>query len=375
MKDDSITLPEATDPSPSDWLIGRYVAGDCTISESSAIERWAIANPDWRDALTTMRVDGQMERHGRYDAIDTNVASQKLLKRISMDTNDAMHSSLRPRPSTNGPATTIVGAMSIAPGGSRDSRTNRRSWMIPKPAVYGAIAAAFSLCVVAIATLTTFGLPTLGSKNVAGVSTHTTGNGQRTTITLPDGSTVLLSVASRLEVPADYDRGNRTLRLEGEALFTVVHSQGRPFTVIAGPSTTRVLGTSFAVRHYPGDTAAVVAVRDGKVVVQSQVVIQAEQVTIGAQGAGAVRPTSPTQFSFASGVLTFNGMLLPDAIPQLNRWYDADIRLGDSSLETQNIVGGFKSGSLTDLAAILEMMYSVRVVRDGRVLTLYPGKQ
>jgi ferric-dicitrate binding protein FerR (iron transport regulator) len=189
---------------------------------------------------------------------------------------------------------------------------------------------------------------------------------------LPDGSRVILNVASRLEVPMDYERGNRTLRLHGEALFTVAHLSGAPFTVIAGPSVTRVLGTSFVVRRYTTDTAATVAVREGKVAVQSAVLGAAQQIVVSEHHVGQIKPADSAQFSFAMGVLTLDNVSLLKAIPELNRWYDAEIRLGDPVLANRRVVGGFTAGSLTDLSVILEHTFNVRVVREGRVLTLYP---
>ena len=44
--------------------------------------------------------------------------------------------------------------------------------------------------------------------------------------------------------------GNHTVRLIGAGLFTVSHHDGAPFTVIAGATVARVLGTSFVVRRY-----------------------------------------------------------------------------------------------------------------------------
>ena len=63
-------------------------------------------------------------------------------------------------------------------------------------------------------------------------TTYATAPGQRATITLPDDNTVALNVASRLEVPTNYGRGNHMVRLPvGEALFNVSksHHDGVPF--------------------------------------------------------------------------------------------------------------------------------------------------
>ena len=203
---------------------------------------------------------------------------------------------------------------------------------------------------------------------------YTTGNGQRATITLPDGGTVSLNVASRLEVPMDYMMGNRTVRLVGEGLFTVSHHNGTPMTVMAGGTAARVLGTSFVVRRYLSDTATMVAVRDGKVAVGTSVVTAAHMVAVGRDGVARLHASDASLFTFATGVLTLNWLPLPAAIVELDRWYDADIRLGDPALATRSANGKVGVGSLTDLAEILTLTYDVRVVRDGRVLTLYPRR-
>jgi ferric-dicitrate binding protein FerR (iron transport regulator) len=215
-------------------------------------------------------------------------------------------------------------------------------------------------------------VPTRGALGTAARATeYVTARGERATITLSDGSRVTLNVASRLSVPVDYASGNRVLRLDGEALFDVGAQSGAPFTVVAGPSVTRVLGTQFLVRHYDTDTLAMVAVRAGKVSVRSVVVTANQQARVDRNGRTRVAPADLSQFSFASGTLTMDGRTLADAIPELGRWYDADIRLGDAAVGKLVMRSEFASGSLTDLTSILELTFDVRVVRDGRVLTLY----
>ncbi len=208
----------------------------------------------------------------------------------------------------------------------------------------------------------------------APVLTYATANGQRANITLPDGSTVALNVASRLDVPADYVSGNRTLHLTGEALFTVRHHDGAPFTVVTGSATARVLGTRFAVRHYATDSTATVAVRDGKVMVRSVVLTALRQAEVSETGALRVERADPARFGFSTGTLTLNGVPLAQAVADLNRWYNVDLRLADPSLATRRITLECGTGSLADLAVILEMTLNVRVTRAGRVLTIYPRR-
>jgi transmembrane sensor len=203
------------------------------------------------------------------------------------------------------------------------------------------------------------------------VSVYTTGPGERATVLLADSTTVVLNVDSRLEVPIDYASGNRNVRLKGEALFSVSHHHGTPFTVAAGPSVTRVLGTTFAVRHYETDRLARVTVRDGKVAVRDVVLTAQQQAQVGANGQPIVGPAQREQLTFASGVLSLPRTPLSAAIADLNRWYDADIRIGDPQLASRDIRGEFVSGSLAELADILQLAFDIRVVREGRTLTLY----
>lgn len=208
-------------------------------------------------------------------------------------------------------------------------------------------------------------------RSSAEVFTYATEKGERATITLPDGSHVVMNVASQLHVPANYSSGNRTVILDGEALFSVTDHSGSPFTVMAGPSITRVLGTKFVVRHYATDTAAKVLVQDGRVNVHSAVLSSSQQVFVSRHGTGPIQAANAGSLSFSRGVLTLASMSLGDAVTELNRWYDVDIQITDPFVAQERISGEFRAGSITDLAEHLELAFNVQAVRKGRVLILY----
>lgn len=203
------------------------------------------------------------------------------------------------------------------------------------------------------------------------VFTYVTGKGEQATVRLPDGSSVILNVASQLDVPVDYDAGNRSLKLSGQAFFSVEQSASTPFTVIAGASRTQVLGTRFSVRNYDEDTAAIVAVQDGKVSVNSLVVTADQKAIVPSRGIAHVESQDLTEYTFAQGIMTLEYKPLISAIPDLNRWYNVDIRIGDAELANKGVLGQFAVGSVTDLVEILEMILEIRIERADRVLTLY----
>jgi transmembrane sensor len=201
---------------------------------------------------------------------------------------------------------------------------------------------------------------------------YATGKGELAHVTLPDGSTVALSVDSRLEVPVNYSHGNRTIRLSGQALFSVDHRPQAPFSVVSGGVTAHVLGTSFVIRHYPDDTVTRVAVRDGKVEVRRLVLSAWQESDVTTHGITSARRVGSSPFTFATGVLTLNDITLRDAVIELSRWYNLDIRLGDTTLATRRIGGDFAQGASPDLIAMFEQTMQLRVVRNGRELILFP---
>lgn len=88
-------------------------------------------------------------------------------------------------------------------------------------------------------------------------------------VNLPDGSSVLLSKESSIRFTADMTGPERKVYLDGEGFFEVVKNPTKPFFVMTDKLTTRVLGTSFRVRSYPGAEEALVAVKTGKVSVMT----------------------------------------------------------------------------------------------------------
>lgn len=82
---------------------------------------------------------------------------------------------------------------------------------------------------------------------------------------LTDGSLVVLKARSEITYPLKFNPAKREVFLKGEAFFEVRKDPVKPFLVHAGHMTTRVLGTSFTVSAYHGDSGFRVVVNTGKV--------------------------------------------------------------------------------------------------------------
>ncbi|HXC24793.1 MAG TPA: FecR domain-containing protein, partial [Gemmatimonadaceae bacterium] len=326
--------------SPSDELLDRFLAEHTAPDERAAIEAWLARTPGGRRAVDALR---QL----RFSAIESDGGQEDLWQHIERRCQGVTE----PR---------SVGRWhreeTVQKGAPKGQTLRRGVWTAAAALVLGVVVTVLGWT----AGVHHYGW---GQRTALSMLTYATGNGQRATITLPDGSMAALNVASRLEVPTDYIAGNHTVRLSGEVLFTVSRHEGEPFTVVAGNTTARVLGTSFTVRHYSTDTTVMVAVREGKVAVGATIVAAQRLVEIGAHGMVRERRADASPFSFAMGTLVVHDTLLPDALVELDRWYDAEIRLGDPALARQRIEGTFAAGSLADLATMLEWTLNVRIVR------------
>ncbi|MCL3779387.1 DUF4974 domain-containing protein [Prolixibacteraceae bacterium JC049] len=89
--------------------------------------------------------------------------------------------------------------------------------------------------------------------------------GNRTSISLPDGTQVWLSNGSKLTYPETFRGKSRDVELMGEAYFTVTHNADKPFFVKLGSHRVKVLGTEFSVLAYPNDSIIQVDLASGKV--------------------------------------------------------------------------------------------------------------
>ena len=108
---------------------------------------------------------------------------------------------------------------------------------------------------VVIATIVTaFALTTFGTLEQLypnrAVRTHhvmyETASAEQKTLSLPDGSSLVLGALSK--VTLDWTRERRAVALaQGEAFFRVAPDPGRPFVVVAGGGLIRALGTEFNV--------------------------------------------------------------------------------------------------------------------------------
>lgn len=88
--------------------------------------------------------------------------------------------------------------------------------------------------------------PSTSHGQMVAVSTQ---QGERSTVTLPDGSTVILGESSSLSYSPDlYREDSREVSFKGEGYFDIESDARRPFIIREGDLSVQVLGTAFNLR-------------------------------------------------------------------------------------------------------------------------------
>jgi transmembrane sensor len=191
--------------------------------------------------------------------------------------------------------------------------------------------------------------------------TFRTDVGQRSTVTLPDGSVVTLNTGTVLRTRSDGEQ--RLLYLDrGQAFFKVARDKTHPFVVHAAGRTVTALGTAFDVRAEGGRFE--VTLVEGKVRVETRLPPSARSV-IAAPAVQATEMVAGTQFTAAgdnlwsvaradtalepawlSGWLKFENEPLGQVVAELARYSDTKIVLADQQLASMPVSGRFKADDL-----------------------------
>jgi transmembrane sensor len=245
----------------------------------------------------------------------------------------------------------------------------------------GSIAACFLLAVVSAVTLFV-----AAPSTDMGV-TYANPPGQRSTINLADGSTVVLDEDSEIDV--HLSSASRTINLvRGQARFTVKHD-GRPFLVNAMDHQVRAVGTSFNV---DSGRELQVGLLEGKVTItplvareswlgesirepdQRQAIPLAagEELVFGPGHAPVLTRFDETEITaWEHGYLVFAADTLEKAVARVNRYAPKKIALASGTIGREEISGVFHTGDSTAfIRSVLALYPHLRAHHDaaGRIV-------
>ncbi|WP_194973186.1 FecR family protein [Aquiflexum lacus] len=196
--------------------------------------------------------------------------------------------------------------------------------------------------------------------------------GQKSKISLPDGSIVFLNSESSIKFTDNFEV-NRTIHLYGEAFFEVAKDENHPFEVITDNLVTTALGTSFNIKAYENSSKIEVSLATGKVIIAES--ISNSQIEIKPGEGISYLPTKgelelqtvdiKSVLNWKDGILQFEKLPLPEVIEILERWYGVEIEIiGSNPSKTVKCTGTFKpneylSNVLDALGHSIEFNYKI----------------
>jgi transmembrane sensor len=214
----------------------------------------------------------------------------------------------------------------------------------------------------------------------AGVAT---GVGEQRSLTLVDGSRILLNTSTRVVVR--YDKDVRHVELvKGEALFDVVKNVHRPFVVTAGKQQVTALGTSFDVRRDEHQVS--VTLVEGKVAVapvaelvdavmpartQVEVLHPGQRLTFAAGRAPRRdQPQMEKVTAWQRGQISLDSLSLADAVAEMNRYSIVQLQIERPEAAAVRVSGIFRAGDSLSFARAVAQTYGLTMVEQEHEILL-----
>ncbi|MGH8475050.1 MAG: FecR family protein [Methylococcales bacterium] len=197
---------------------------------------------------------------------------------------------------------------------------------------------------------------------------YRTGTGERQSVSLADGSRLILAPDSAVALSLTQTRQVRLLK--GEVYCEVQSDPNRPFVVKGRHSQTQVLGTRFSVDT--GDAADTLTVVEGRVEFSSsgyghshRIVHADEQASTDGNRMSATTAIAARQvLAWTQGTLALEQTPLAEAIERIRPYHPGLLWLRDESLRDFPVSGRF---DLNDSRRILDTLAETLPIRVSRI--------
>lgn len=198
------------------------------------------------------------------------------------------------------------------------------------------------------------------------------------TDTLPDGTTVFLNKNSNLNY-AENSKGERVVKLKGEAFFEVKHNEEKPFIISVSDAYVRDIGTGFNVKEDKIANTVTVTVETGEVDFYTK---NQKGITLTAGQTGVYNGTTkafskveneanPNALSYKTKVFNFNRTTLATAVAQLNTVYGSNIVLENDNIKNCLITTDFTNEDLDVIINIITETLNLKSKKEGDKIILY----
>ena len=247
-----------------------------------------------------------------------------------------------------------------------------------------------------------------------------TQRGEKSLITLADGTRIWLNSQTTLRYPSRADRKKVKVFLEGEAFFDVAKQKGRTFIVQASTLEIAALGTSFNVKSYRDEGIIETTVEEGKISITGKIgskelkqpvlltpnmqatfskgsqeyhiePIQKEEEESRLPDEVTVQKTKPPAglpelilseqvdtrlySAWKDGKLVFRSECFEELALRMERWYDVQIMIEDQGLKDKKYTGTFEKETIEQALKALSLSMPFYYTIDQNRITIRKIKQ
>lgn len=196
--------------------------------------------------------------------------------------------------------------------------------------------------------------------------------GQRTHITLPDGTGVWLNARSEIRYSTSYNDSHRDVALEGEAYFSVAKNKELPFVVHTRNFDVKATGTVFNVQAYPETNDFEAALFEGSVDINSNYAPdKVVSLTPGNKASWHKRHLvvsaigNEDNYQWRAGFISFRDERLDAILKQFEKSFGIRINIHNRSLFEHTYTGKFRQSDGVDYALrVLQRDISFRYSKD-----------
>lgn len=333
MTDGSSNSDSSRFPQSPDWeALARELAGETPSEDEQSIR------PEDRELLQRMEPAISTMRTGAPSDIETEAALRKVKAR---------------------PEFRVTAADPV----------RRPRWLIPMPAL-----AAVALLAVGVASWMAYDNRPKEIAVVPEARMLGTGVGVRDSLTLSDGTRVVIGPLSSVKIAAGFGETSREIEIRGDAWFDVVHDETRPFTVRAGSATIVDVGTKFVVRS-DGPEGVSVSVTEGSVSLrqmntppQQGVILKAGDNGIlqtGGQVVARRGSVTDDDMAWLRGKLVFRDAPISEVVSSVRKWYGIEVKVADRTLENRHLTATFGGETPERVLEVIRLALGVDIERRG----------
>ena len=204
-----------------------------------------------------------------------------------------------------------------------------------------------------------------------------TGPGQNLKVAFEDGSHATLNAVSELSLERGFNRDHRSVRLSGEAFFSVEKGT-HPFRIETGLASVTVLGTQFNV--FARGSRVEVAVAEGRVSVAAELggrltelVLEKGEFVVCTE---AGLPDAPSKIPFEGypgwryGLLAVDRTPLAEICGEIERRFNVSIELADPTLAGLEVTGMFEGREAETLVSSICVLIERKYTRSNETFVI-----